>query len=364
MPSVLDTLSRVRDRNLLKRKKEMAMYAVKIIGIACLLSYVYAGCTSMSEPQVMEYVVDLMRAQEGEVHVSLNIRGMEEDEVLLRSFLQKDLMSMEQFQAFDDSGVPLKVRDVSQAESSDPYNVVVEKRIDVQGVRTLRVSYIVRPGQPLGLGYGCVEKRPVQRFGYVGSDFAQLSGKNLFVLPASHVDTIKVQFDLPPGWETVTTWHESRGGWWYPGSEGEFVKEELMNSVLGLGKFERQRQRIGDTEVEVALYEGWDDEMKSALYANVLSVYEYATQIFGQSPGPKYAVMFTPIDNAFTEYWPLAWSSGQALGMEPPTRSRCSVLPRRSSISGSNIHPIGCSTRIRRTYGWWIPYPHITPYGF
>src|SRR2546428_10728992 len=77
---------------------------------------------------------------------------------------------------------------------------------------TLVVRYRVSPGRREGdphIGF------TGRCFGYLGPDFALITGRDVFLLPGNphSVRSIEVAFSLPPGWIAETPWRAAPRGW-------------------------------------------------------------------------------------------------------------------------------------------------------
>jgi hypothetical protein len=82
----------------------------------------------------------------------------------------------------------------------------------------IRVRYVIDPDIREGdahVGFSSV------RYGYVGQQFAEIGGRNLFLLPigGGAPRDVRVRFELPPGWSAVTPWAKE-GEEFEPGIRG------------------------------------------------------------------------------------------------------------------------------------------------
>jgi predicted metalloprotease with PDZ domain len=149
-----------------------------------------------------------------------------------------------------------------------------------------------------------------QYTGYISTRFGISEGAGVFVLPQEMpITDIKVSFFLPQGWAAYTPWKKPDDMTFLP----ENVKS-LMWSTLAAGKFAEFSKEIGNTNVTIAIYNGFDASTQKLLADFSFRGYDYVTKVFGQ-PVPLQTYLATWIPNADDGrgVCELEWSNSQGI---------------------------------------------------
>lgn len=124
--------------------------------------------------------------------------------------------------------------------------------------------------------------------GYLNRIFGMSCVEWFLLVPKNTVKDVKVKFILPTGWKAYTPW-KKEGEYYIPDNT-----EHLALSVVAFGTFDTYTKRIGDTNVTIAVYSGFDDVLKKMLVDNAFRIFEYQYQMFNASILDRYLAIFTP----------------------------------------------------------------------
>lgn len=131
--------------------------------------------------------------------------------------------------------------------------------------------------------------------GVVAVDHAMFDGR-LFLLPqgAVSIGSARIRFDAPDGW-TVASPFRADDSWYYVDAFGpELTALVLGASCMGVGRFDHSTRRVGETEVRVASYTGWEDGHKQILADHTFRMLEYFHDTLGFDLRAPYSVVWVP----------------------------------------------------------------------
>ena len=243
------------------------------------------------------------------------------DSLVLRGFAPDEILRVSSLSALGARGEPLTIQTGRDSAAVEGRSIAIP-HYTILGPLPPRVTvrYSVAPGAREGnshIGFTGV------RFGYAGGDFALLTGRSLFLLPAVATGDprISVRFALPPSWIAVTPW-PCRGNSWLPGGNGAPAYEHLIAATIGLGRFRERGFRLGRTTYRFAFESSIAD-----------SAAERATQVYGRAArfipsliprdlGPEYLTVIVPRSAEGDEIRGEPWGTGQGGTLAPPTGSR------------------------------------------
>ncbi|MEM7311019.1 MAG: hypothetical protein AAF682_30395 [Planctomycetota bacterium] len=145
----------------------------------------------------LSYRIDLRRAPEEQVEITLRLQSVQGQRVYLSSLVKASLLEVEDLHARDVRGRALQVVPRGPAgDSPEPlrYEVVTEDPLDVVEVR-----YLVRPRTYIPPN-GARDRRS---FGVVHADGCLLSPANLVLVPALPPERVEFDVQLPTGWRAL-----------------------------------------------------------------------------------------------------------------------------------------------------------------
>lgn len=185
----------------------------------------------------------------------------------------------------------------------------------------LYVSYRVSPGREEGDAHIGFTGRC---FGYLGRNFAIITGREVFLLPAKaeSVRRIEVTFSLPPGWTPEAPWRRHQAGWMVEASRGS-AAEHLAASTIGLGHFRERSFLAGRTRVRLATFEAVKSgELTTSAEDAVVRCVTYLRSVFGRDLGPEYLVLLAPETPEGRDIVGGGWATGQGRTLLPISTER------------------------------------------
>jgi len=284
-----------------------------------LLAAFVSGCGSA--PSV-RYLVAISPSNPRSVLVTADWERVPRDSFVLGGFESTEVLKVSELHALDGSGASRSVLSATGSLLADGRKVSVPRYI-IRGPlpSRLRVQYRVDPDVREGdahVGFSGV------RYGYLGSDFGLITGRNLFLLPSGPDQPprdILVRFSLPAGWRAVTPWGRV-GDSFRPGIGGRFADEHLIASTLAFGRFSERSISVGRTRYRFAYETG----RQGAIVDSALGSLERATRtvqaLFGRDLGRSYVTVVLPATPDGAEIHGEAWGAGQGGTLSPITPSR------------------------------------------
>jgi hypothetical protein len=260
-------------------------------------------------------------------------------------------MRADSLTAVDSKGRRLAVR-VSTATIHTQGASVDYTRYSIEGKvpSTIAVRYVVSPGRRQGdehLGYTGV------RLGYQGERFTFASGRQLFLLPDSpeKISTIRVQFDLPQGWSSVTPWRERRGQW-TTGIGGKYAAEDLISASIGMGLFRGVSFKPGRTRYQLYFDARTPDREVRRASVAMKRAATFLERTLGQHLGSTYVVLALPESPEGEEISGEAWAGGQGRTLVPITPQRLQRFAE--SLVDARLRYAPYRANSRRTDEFWL----------
>src|SRR6266705_1336370 len=215
-------------------------YRRSLLAAGCAALVSTFGCSSAPS---LRCDVDLTDAAHGLVTVTCQARGIREGACRIKQMAQDEVLRVRDFSVRGASGSPLSFEARADADMGSEAGRFTERAVDLQGAHGLDYLYRVEPGAPTGTE---IRGHDGWRLGYLDRQGGLLSGRNLFLLPASYQDISKIdlQFRLPEGWQTVgnISFDENRAQLRGAG----LASATLIQGILGFGPFSTREVRSGD----------------------------------------------------------------------------------------------------------------------
>lgn len=273
-----------------------------------IISLFLTNCTSEKNGLLISYTIDVTTIVDS-IKVTMEIKNINYDEITLKPYAQDEFLSISKFKIYTDNGRELKY-------ISNHYKKQILKQnfsytnwtIPLRKIKNIIVKYYVKPGnfeKNIKNGY------TGEKYGCISNEFLLISGKNIFLLPTTDfkVDDIKVKFNIDGPLKITSTLKENNGIY-FPNCNNNLIIENFVNSIIGIGKFEKREKIINGTIVEIFLFQGWNEESKKKFSNIAFSLFEYISNLFYTNPLKNYTTVLIPKDNNFNIFIP-AWTSGQ-----------------------------------------------------
>jgi len=237
-------------------------------------------------------------------HVKLNMSNLNAYQVTLTmaEFLGGFFpIPIQNFIASNEKGNRLLV---TEFRKSHPYGDERFWKIDANYASQVRVEYDVV------LNFSRIERGSAlerQHKGYLGKEFGVTVAAWTFLVPIGiSVRNIEIKFDLPPRWISATPWEKSMVG--YRVDSVDY----LVTSTYAIGKFSVRSREIAGTNVSIALYADWTENLQQKIADNFFKLFEYMTMLFRGSPLPVYLAICHPPTEDLGEVRG-EWSQSQSL---------------------------------------------------
>ena len=223
------------------------------------------ACSRFQELDI-EYVINIPNSLEGVIEVQGSIKNVSHlDSLKLVPFGQSELIRESDFRVFNTKNHPIPHTTIKERlEYFREPKTLNNKKIEIDNsIEQINFSYKVEPG-------GNMKSRGMKArfvYGYLGSEFGLVSGRNLFLVPNEKIKNIKVTFKMPQSWGIITPWKETtrRNTFLVDGTEGR-GKEFLINSVIGIGSFTEITKEIKGTKVSVYSFRKTNSEFLLLFY--------------------------------------------------------------------------------------------------
>ncbi len=303
------------------------------IGIArrpwwgALLSLAVGAIACHQAPSVV-YNITLRAPADTTLLVTLQVDGVPHDGLTLKGYAAAQIMRLRDVEAWRPFRAPLEAKLQFDTTSIEGIRAEIP-RVTVRGPlpSAITVRYSASAGKREGDAHIGFTGR---RYGFVGENFALISGRNLLLIPqpAEGIRRAELHLTLPPGWRSVAPWRGS-GSVWHPGVRGQPVAEDLISGSLGLGEFRIRARRIGRTEYRFAFAPSIsrpEEERASVLLERVAS---YLHAVFQRDLGPSYTTIVVPESPDRDEVLGEAWGTGQGGTLVPLTAGRLHEFSRR-----------------------------------
>lgn len=277
------------------------------------------GCKSVFNKQLsLSYTVSVADAAKQIFVVRLFIEGASSGEFRIRSYSFQEQTNVSDFSAVYETGEPIEVQHVEKKVGIRGNNYTeISKILKNNKTGDIHVSYQMR----VGTNFAPHGVQNFDTYGYMCDRFALVSGRNLFLLPDNQVSSARVRFVVPNDWDISVPW-DLLGGWFVPKSVPSNLKEELVNTAIALGLLERRTERIGETDVDVCIYKGWEGKIKQRIYDTAFLIYNSVHDLFGGGGTGKYVFNFVPKTDDDIVINVSSWSTSQGSEMVPITGER------------------------------------------
>lgn len=135
--------------------------------------------------------------------------------------------------------------------------------------------------------------------GYLTESFGFAEPEFIFLAPNDIERTnykMKVIFDLPDGWQTVTHWTKTSENEYEVNTKigiGGYSSIEFANGAIAFGEIYKEEHSIGDTRVSVGVL-GYPESDSKKLAELTVKNFEYYTTLLGSTPTTGYIMIFIP----------------------------------------------------------------------
>jgi Flp pilus assembly protein TadD len=303
----------------------------RVISAAAVTTVLFAtgGCGRRSpdpewpgEPESprAEIVIDLARAHDGRVPVSMRVIGAEARPYRFVFKAKQEEYGIHDVRFFDGNGHPLRHTLKKRTYVLKPFEGDV-----------VQATWEAEPG---GLARHGLQ-------GAIREDFATFDGR-LYLMPniPARLRAARIHFTLPRGWKVATPFRRE-GDWYYLDTfEPNEITRLLEKSCIGAGYFEIKTRRLGDMEVRVASYAKWDDDYKEKITDSSFRILEYFHDTFDFDLRSPYLVVWSPTAEGYKVHGG-SGVNGTCLqnphGMLRPFQ----LLSHRVAHSMNKYHPAG-----------------------
>jgi predicted metalloprotease with PDZ domain len=223
----------------------------------------------------------------------------------------------------------------------DPSGAALAHEFNSEGLRrfwTVQVGQATSLSVEYDVALNFVRKDFNQYTGYLSQRFGVSEGAGIFIIPQdTPVASYSVRFSLPQGWGAYTPWRET--------NDATFVPENtksLMWSTFAVGAFSESSKPIGDTNVKVVTYSGWDIHTQQLLADYSFRAYDYITKVFGRSvPLETYLAVWVPNAEDGRGICELEWSNSQGIVTSPPPNINYNEYVHRVFHTWNAFEPTG-----------------------
>ncbi len=192
---------------------------------------------------------------------------------------------------------------VSKDGSGTPRAVEVEERhVRYESADgTMSLEMVVRPG---GIG----------RHGHQGlvtNEWAAFDGRVLwYPQNIQSYSDVRWHFQMPDGWKVASAMEQTADGAWHlsPTLTPQMRAATTQSACIGLGPFTATHTQLGNTDLRVWTYDGWDDAADIAEKTTAMGSWFHGR--LGFDPGRPFSVVWTPPGPEMAAVWSGAGSSG------------------------------------------------------
>jgi Flp pilus assembly protein TadD len=226
-----------------------------------------------------EIVVDLARAHDGRVPVTMRVIGAEARPYRFVFKAKPEEYAIHDVRFADGNGHPLRHTVKGKTYVLKPFQGDV-----------VQASWEAEPG---GLGRHGLQ-------GAVREDFAMFDGR-LYLIPniPSRLRAARIHFTLPRGWKVAAPFRRE-GDWYYLDSFDPSETTRLLEkSCVGVGHFDVATRQFGEMEVRIASFAEWDDEYKKKITDSSFRILEYFHDTFDFDLHSPYLVVWSPKVNGY-----------------------------------------------------------------
>lgn len=285
------------------------------------------SCTSDKDLRVA-YHAD-MKSSRNSVHVSMEISGVSSEYLLL--YAMGDTSTRPDFRNVNVEFLELGKRaDLEAARTPSEHEtqksfMYPTWRIEIPpGTSNVRVTYEVKPG---GSAYLMGEELAL---GHFDSDFALVSGRQLFMIPYQDVREFRVLFSVPEGRDLIAPWAVVRQARtqgdsidvYYPRVFPTDSVEDLVNGVIALGTFRHSVAEARFGTVRLYTNTAWGEDRHAAIRRKIVDIFERASGYLGVFSDNPYTVILTTKSSDQRSLLATGSGTGYGMEMEPETVAR------------------------------------------
>jgi len=321
---------------------------VVVSGLALGILFLMTACATAPK---LRYVVAPAPGNPHQLAIALRLDGVPRDSLVLRGHASSEVFRLSDLEVLGPAGASIRV--VAGVDTAIVEDRVVDiPRLTLRGPlpSSLQLRYRVEPGKREGDSHMGFTGRC---FGYADSEFAMVTGRELFLLPADAdvIRRIEVRFALPQGWDAVTPWTQE-GDHWIPGIRGTHVAEHLISAATGLGPFHERSFQAGNTRFRLAFESGIPHDQEETAVARLTRVARYVHDLFGRDLGPSYLTIVVPEAPTGDQISGEGWATGQGQTFVPLTGNRLHDFAEELISAYTRHAPY--RTEIRSPEEYWL----------
>ena len=255
--------------------------------------------------------------KEGSLFVQLDVGEVDTNNLVLDAGLPAEFQALEIHSVHDAVGKPMKYSySVDRIEKRKNVSYSASKLVVPlkRKQKIVRIVYQVRVGKE-NLPQNPAVKATQTTPGSLSDNFGMFCGSNVFLLPRTQIDQVKIQMTPPKKWDIVSTFQKS-------GNVGEFrlgsevPKQAILNTVIGLGKFTEYTKQMGQAVVKIYVNEGFSPH-ESEIANTAFSIYQSIIDLFGTT-AEQYTFIFTPAGVEGNNIWRASNSMGVGATLTMP----------------------------------------------
>lgn len=294
-----------------------------IVILVNLVIHMYVRYQLKSTSVNLTYKIFDLNTKEGSLLVQLDIEGVDTNKLILDAGLPAEFQALEIHSVRDAVGEPMKYSyAVDKIEKDEDVSYSASKLVisPKRKQKFVRIVYQVRVGKE-NLPPNPAVKNAQTTPGSISEDFGLFCGTNVFLLPRTEIEQVKIQIKPPEGWNIVSTLQKSE-------KVGEFrlvsehPKQGIFGAVIGLGQFTEYTKQIGQTVVKIYVNEGFSSH-ESEIANTAFSTFQSIIDLFGATPEEEYTFIFAPAGQGGDNVWTASNNMGLGGTLSiPPTETQ------------------------------------------
>lgn len=283
------------------------------------------GCMSAQSPRVespadpimeVEYTVRLTAAQREQVHVTLNVRGLEPNSAVS--------LVMPTGHTFFSFSEPLLAHlSGGGITPMEPYRWTA--------VASARGELLIEWSVPMVHRERLPEGDPgAYEHPYIQADHGMLTSATMFLIPEVEFEFAQVRFDLPPAWSVITPWNRHAGD----GERFDVERSGVENDIVAVGDWDVFDIHALGCRVTVAYAPGQRSlsELVNPLISRIVRA---EGAVFGVQPCDEYLMLFGRADSPYLSGSPKAHSMTLSV---PKGLAADSFLPELAHLVAHEFH--------------------------
>lgn len=265
----------------------------------------------------LTYKIFNINMKEGTVLVHLDIEKLNTNSLILDAGLPAEFQALKVHSVSDTVGKPIEYsHSVDRVEKHEDINYSASKLVIPvkRKQKSVRIVYQVRIRTNILSPNGMIKKSQTT-LGSISENFSLLSGINVFLLPRTQIEQVKVLIEPPENWNIVSTLQKSENiGEFY--IQSERPKQAIFGAVIGIGKFTEHTKKIGKTVVRIFVNEGcYPHGPKIA--NTTFSIFQSINNLLG-STAEQYTFIFTPAGQEGNNVWTVSNRMGLGASLTMP----------------------------------------------